>query len=241
MKTTKNLIAILFIATTLTSCNVDFLNRVQGNRNVITKQRKVNEDFTRVKVGNGLDLYVSQGDTNSITVEADENLHELIITEFRSGMLKIYSEKNIGRAKAKKVYVTIKNLEELKASSGSNLYSQNTLDANSLDISVSSGASMKVEVKANTITASSSSGADMRLIGEADNFEGSASSGSSTKANKLKVRNATVKASSGGDISIHTTESINARASSGGDIRYYGEPKTVSKNSSSGGSIHSRS
>lgn len=107
MKTiTKKLLSILFLATLLSSCNVNMFNRVNGNRNVVTEDRKANEDFTKVKVSTGLDLYLIQGNSTKITVEADENLQDIIITEVKNGVLKVYSEKNIWRAKSRKVYVT---------------------------------------------------------------------------------------------------------------------------------------
>ena len=69
-----------FISTILASCNVDMFNRIEGNRNVISKKRKVNDNFTKIKASTGLDVYITQGNKLSITVEADENLHEIIKT-----------------------------------------------------------------------------------------------------------------------------------------------------------------
>lgn len=96
MKTTIiKLSIVLFLATISTSCNIDMLNRVEGDRNVISEKRQVNEDFSKVKVSSGIDLYIKQGSKTSLTVEADENLHDIIITEVVGGKLKIYTEKNI--------------------------------------------------------------------------------------------------------------------------------------------------
>ena len=50
MKTTIiKLSIVLFLATISTSCNIDMLNRVEGDRNVISEKRQVNEDFSKVK------------------------------------------------------------------------------------------------------------------------------------------------------------------------------------------------
>ena len=40
--------AILFLAT-LSSCGIDMLNRIEGNNNVISINRDINEDFTKVR------------------------------------------------------------------------------------------------------------------------------------------------------------------------------------------------
>lgn len=238
MKTTiKKLGAILFLSAFISSCGVDMFNRVDGNRNVITQKREINDNFTKVKVSTGLDLYIRQGEKNSLTVEADENLHDIIVTEIENGRLRIYSEKNIWRAKAKKIYLTVTNIDELTATSGSDAYSENTLNVQDFELSVSSGADAEITVKAENITTNASSGADLRVSGEANTHYSNASSGSSIKAFSLKSKNVTVKVSSGADIDVFASESINARASSGGDVDYRGNPETINKKTSSGGSV----
>ena len=240
MKTLKTGMILLFLTTFLTSCGVDVFNRVSGNRNVVTKDRKINGDFTRVKVSNGLDLYIKQGDRNEVTVEADENLHEIIITEVRGDQLRIYTDKNIWRAKARKVYLTVTSIEELRASSGSDVFSQNILKVKNFTVSTSSGADMRIEVDADNVYSSSSSGSDLRISGKANSHETKATSGSSIKAYNLESKDVTARVSSGADISVYASESINARASSGGDIRYKGNPEKVNRKTSSGGGISSR-
>ena len=83
------ILTLLFIATLFSSCAVDMFNRVNGNRNVVTEDRSTKEEFTKIKVSAGLELYISQGSKNQITVEADENFQEIIITEVNNGVLKI--------------------------------------------------------------------------------------------------------------------------------------------------------
>lgn len=240
MKTIKKGIVLLFISAVFTSCGVDIFNRIEGNRNVVTEQRKINEHFTRVKVSSGIDLYIKQGNKSRLTIEADENLHDIIITEVEGDMLKIYTDKSIWRAKARKVYLTVTSLEELKATSGSDVYSENILKVRDLEVSTSSGADMKIEVEADNITSSSSSGSDLRISGKTNTHNAKASSGSSIYAYKLESKDVTARVSSGADINIYASESINARASSGGDIRYKGNPEIVDKKRSSGGGISSR-
>ncbi|QMU63924.1 MAG: DUF2807 domain-containing protein [Flavobacteriaceae bacterium] len=242
MKTTtiKKLSIILFISVCISSCGMDMFNRIDGNRNVVTQKRKISDDFTKVKVSSGIDLYLTQGSKNELVVEADENLHDIIITEVENGRLTIYSEKNIWRAKAKKVYLTVTAIEALKATSGSDVYSKNMLKVKDFDLSVNSGADVNITVEADTITTSASSGADLKVSGEAHTHFSSASSGSSINAYALKSKNVTVKVSSGADINIYASETINARASSGGDIDYKGNPEIVNKKTSSGGSVSKR-
>ena len=230
-------LAILFIAAIFTSCGSNMFNGVVGNRNIVTIERTIKADFTGIKVSTGIDLFIRQGSTNAITVEADENLHELIITEVKEGILKIYTDKNIWKSKARKVYVTIENLTLLKASSGSNVKSESVINTNEIYIDASSGASIDVEVVAKSAVTEASSGSDVKIKGTTINHTARASSGSSINAYKLKSTNANASASSGASINIYASKNMDAKASSGGAIDYTGNPARINKEASSGGSI----
>jgi len=238
-KLTKGLL-LLFVASVFASCGADLFNRIEGNRNVITEKREIENDFSRVKVSSGIDLYIKQGSKVSLTVEADENLHDYIMTEVDGNQLKIYVDGNIWRAKARKVYLTVTDIEELRATSGSDVYSESIIKANDLEVSTSSGADMNIEVDAENVTSSSSSGSDLRIKGKANTHSTNATSGSSINAYGLESKEVTAKVSSGADIGVYASESINARASSGGDIRYKGSPEKVNKKTSSGGGVSGR-
>ncbi|QTE22787.1 head GIN domain-containing protein [Polaribacter cellanae] len=236
-KSINKIVAILFLATVFTSCGVDMFNRVNGNRNVTIEDRKVDENFSGIKVSTGIDLYITQGNTNKVTVEADENLHDIIITEVNDGVLRIYSEKNIWKAKARKVHVTIQNLNLLKATSGSDVYGKGVIKTQEISIAATSGADIQIEVDAESVETASTSGSDINISGITTNHASSATSGSSIDAYELRSANVIAKATSGADINIFASDKIEAKATSGGDIDFKGNPKIVNKKSSSGGSI----
>jgi hypothetical protein len=234
------ILTLLFVATLFSSCAIDMFNRVNGNRNVVTEDRSTKEDFTKIKVSTGLDLYISQGSKNQITVEADENLQDIIRTEVKDGVLRIYSEKNIWRAKARKVYVTVETLEALTATSGSDAYAKETLKVNDLKISATSGADIHISVNVNTIETTATSGSNIEVSGASNNHISKATSGASIDAYQLRSKNVTVKVTSGANINVHASESIDAKATSGGDIDFKGSPKKVNKKTSSGGSVSAK-
>lgn len=238
MKTfTKQLAIILFIATIFTSCGVDMFNRIEGNRNVLVEERKPQDTFSSVKVSAGIDLYVSEENTNSITIEADENLHENIITEVENGVLKVYPKKYIHRAKAKKVYVTAAVFNSISATSGSSVYSENTLNSKEISFSATSGADIKVRVNSESIETRTTSGSDIKISGITKNHASSATSGSSIDAFNLKSANVIANATSGANINVYASQKIEGNATSGADIDFKGNPKNVSRRTSSGGSV----
>ncbi|MEP1488529.1 MAG: head GIN domain-containing protein [Algibacter sp.] len=242
MTTLIKIIITTLLSLTLFSCNFDinFNSGVKGNGNVTEEERGVIESFNSIKASQGLDVYLTQNDDENIIVEADDNLHELIITEVVNGVLKIHTSKNIGRATSKKVIVSFKDVSKIISSSGSDVYSTHAINADHLELSTSSGSDMKLEVNTSVLDCKSSSGSDLRLSGQTGKLIAEASSGSDIKAGDLKAESSQVKASSGADITVNTSKELVAKASSGGDIKYYGNPEKVNKSNSSSGSVRKK-
>ena len=57
----SKIIAILFLGTIFASCSAEMFNSVNGNRNVVTKNRKTSNKFNGIKVSTGIDLHLNQG------------------------------------------------------------------------------------------------------------------------------------------------------------------------------------
>jgi hypothetical protein len=236
MKTLLKISGVLLLFLTMTSC---FFDGVKGNRNVVTEQRKISSDFDAIDVSQGIDVYLTIGQKVSLSLEADENLHDIIITEVKDGTLHIYAEKNIWSAKRRRVYVTALSINEVTASSGANVKSENTIKAEDFEVRATSGSDVDLLLKVENLTCKTTSGADAKLKGRATNFTAKSTSGGSIKAKGLEANNCNAKATSGADIYISVDNELTAEATSGGDIHYYGDPKVKHNNVSSSGSIRS--
>jgi hypothetical protein len=206
---------------------------------VVSRERKT-DSFSGVKIGSGIDVYLKQGNNVTVTVEADENLHEYILTEVRGGILNVYSEYNIRDAERKRVYVTMKEVNSLKTTSAGDIYGEGPINTERLELSASSAGNIKIEAHAQDIDIDISSAGDITLTGETDKLRADLSSAGNLKAYDLKSRVADISVSSAGDADINVSERITARASSAGDINYKGDPKFVDAHSSSAGGIHKR-
>lgn len=212
---------------------------VRGNHHVVSKDRDI-ESFTGLRVSSGIDVYLTQGNKTSVTVEADENLHEYIKTEVRNGILNVYSEANIRDAERKRAYVTMNEINSIRTSSAGDVIGETPIKAGKLELSASSAGDIKLDVTADEIHLDISSSGDITLNGNAGSLEADLSSAGDLNAYELQVKEADISVSSAGDADIHVTDKITARASSAGDINYRGNPKYVDAHSSSAGGIHRR-
>ena len=235
MTTLVKILITLVLALFVSSCafDVNFGDGKKGNGVVVDEPRNVTDEFTAVYASEGIDVFVTQDDEFSITVEADENVIDLIGTDIRDGRLKVHAIENIGRA-TKNVFVTLPNITALETSSGADLVTKNVIKADRIELEASSGSDLHVELTANEVIAETSSGADIRVSGSTEVLYADASSGSDIRARDLLAKRCNADASSGADISVNVSESLVADASSGADINYTGEANVQKKKSVSG-------
>ena len=227
------LVTGLLISITLVSC---FFG-MKGSGNVVKSERQV-ETFGSVSVSAGIEVILMQDSVLKVMVEADDNLQENIKTEVTNGMLKIYPRKPIRSCTAKKVFVSIRTIQSLEASSGSEVLSKLELKLPSLELSSSSGARVNLALAVNMLNVESSSGADIRLSGSAENLDVDGSGGANVNASALQSKTCNAGASSGANLKVYASEKIVAKASSGGNIKVAGNPKDRNIGKSSGGAVN---
>lgn len=98
----KNLLKKLCFTTValtllLSTSNAQFWGE-KGNGNVKKQDREI-ASFSSISSSSGINVYLMQGDKESVTVEADENLLDLIVTRVKGDELIIKTEDPIRRAK----------------------------------------------------------------------------------------------------------------------------------------------
>ena len=89
IKITVLITTYLILLFTTTSCFVDGLTGIRGSRVVVSEDRDINSNFEFIKVQQGINLYITEGNSTEISVEADDNIMELLMTEVNNNELKI--------------------------------------------------------------------------------------------------------------------------------------------------------
>ncbi len=227
-----------------------------------TTQIRTVGKFSGVSISSGIKVNFTQGNNQSVVVETDPNLQEYVSTEVENGILVIaVKNKNNRNLNFKKLLVTIEapRLSSAKISSGSLLTTLNTVNENDFQAEISSGAnlnadlniknktsveitsgsSMRMNVKTQDFAFEGSSGSSSTVVGSADNTTFNLSSAASCNAQDLISKNGAARASSGATLKINVSENLSAGASSGASIRYKGNPKNIdgAGKSTSGGSV----
>ncbi len=183
--------------------------------------------FHAIHVASGIDLYLSQGDEAVAVSASDIDVRNHIRTEVVNGVLKIYYQ-NTGTLhfgwgnKHLKAYVSIKNIDGLDASGGSDVYLQGMIKSEKLNIELSGGSDLKGSVDVHEMSINQSGGSDVNISGSVASLNVDASGGSDLNGYELVTDYCKIDASGGSDSHITVNKELSAKASGGSDIYYKG-------------------
>lgn len=203
-------------------------------------------DFTNLSVTSGIDVYLTQGNTEKLTIETKGIEEDRVISEVRNGTLKLYIERkglggwNWGRNTYVKAYLTFRQLKNIQASGGADIFGQNQLSFNNLNLEASGGSDVKLDLRADDMNVSSSGGADVTVQGSARSLNAEGSGGADLDARKLTVETCNASSSGGSDVYVNASRELRMKASGGSDIYYYGSAKILAKSESGGSDIKRR-
>jgi Putative auto-transporter adhesin, head GIN domain len=205
-------------------------------------------NFKGIRITSGIDLYVKQGSTESVRVVADEDKMSKVKTEKEGDVLKIYAGTEKGwfnfefnwnnKKKSTKVYVTVKDLNSISATGGSDVFSEGKLDLIKLDIKATGGSDIKLDLDTDELTCETTGGSDVTLSGTATVFKASATGGSDLKAKNLRTNFCNVSSTGGSDAYVWAEKEISISATGGSDVYHKGGARVVKSSASGGSDVH---
>src|SRR5687768_10766804 len=217
----KKLFSLLLIIGLITTASA------QKMINDANAQKRNVSGFHAIEVSGGIDLYLSHGDEAVAISASKDEYRDKIITEVKNGVLKIWFEwKNNVRIdwsnRKLKAYVSVKNLDGLEASGGSDVIVDGTIKTTKLDMEISGGSDFKGKVESDDMQIHASGGSDVTISGKAGKLTIAASGGSDFSGYDFAADFCSVEASGGSDVHITVNKELSANASGGSDIFYKG-------------------
>ncbi|TAE29423.1 MAG: DUF2807 domain-containing protein [Cytophagales bacterium] len=202
-------------------------------------------DLTGLQADNGVDVYLTQGNTEKLTIEVKGFDENEVRATVQNGtlMLGVNRRSGIymnGKNRSIKAYLTVRQLRNIQVLGGSDLIGQTPFTANDLNVQVMGGADLKMTLKANQLNLQLSGGADVDLQGSARTFNAEGSGGADLDAAGFVTETCTASAHGGADMNVNATREISLKAAGGSDISYSGPAKLLSKSASGGSDITRR-
>lgn len=211
--------------------------KVQGSGRIKTEARALGH-FNGVAMGLPGNLELRIGNTESVTIETDDNLLPLIETVIENGSLKIRaSKRNLDiDGRHLKIVVQAKAVDHL-ALGGSGSIDADALRGAKVMIDLGGSGSIKLRgIDSDALTVVLGGSGDLKVAGGATKKLSLSIAGSGdVDLGKLQSADASVNIAGSGEATISVRDNLNVTIAGSGDVNYYGDPK-VSKTAIGSGS-----
>lgn len=208
-----------------------------------TKKTLELPEFKGIYVNSNYTVFLKQTNKQEITVEALTEIFD--VTEFKveNGILMINMERkpepasksiwakidDIKLNPAMKVFISMKNVTELRVNGGGKIVSENSIAADQITVGLAGGGSMEVDLKGNFVTADLSGEGTMTLKGYATSLNATVSGNGHLKAFDCPLESVTLKVSGSGSSELNASTSADVLVFGNGAVKIKGNTKTLGK------------
>lgn len=195
------------------------------------------DNFSAIYLEGSYKVFLTQGNESALTVKTpDGDVFDELDVDNWSDELRVVVDRDFINYERIHLYITFKNLDEIKVQGGLNLSTDGYLDLNDLYVQVEGGAKIDLELKAEDIELVGEGGVLVQLKGVAKELDVKLSGAGHVDAEDLRVNDARFKIEGVGTGSVHAVETLYAKIEGVGKVRYTGNPK-VTRNIEGLGSV----
>lgn len=218
--------SLVLIAALVSGCGVTVVN---GSGKSITQNRPV-ANFQVISLEGLGDISITQGGTESLVIEAEDNVMPLIKTEVKNGTLSIrFDQKDwkdvIRPTKPIKFALSVKTLNGVELSGAGNVLAP-SLKTTALTIKISGAGAVRFDkLEASDLSTSVSGLGNVELAGTVARQTVDLSGAGQYLAGDVAGRTAKITLSGGGNATVWAADTLDVTINGAGQVSYYASPK----------------
>jgi len=213
----------------------------KGSGTMVTETRKVS-GFDAIQVDYPARVLISQGGTESLKIEAEDNVLPGLKTEVKGKELRIYYKspdgKHVNPTKMVVITIMVKELSALNFSSAGEA-TVDGLKSDELSVSLNGAGNVKLnDIAVNSLDVNLSGAGSTTASGTADDLSLNISGFGGFNGKDLQSSTVSVNISGAGSATVWAEDTLNASISGAGSVSYYGSPEVSKQISGVGGVNH---
>jgi hypothetical protein len=219
-----------------TSLQAQKWQKVHGEGPAV-KQDRDGGTFNEIHTHGSFNVQITDAATNSVKVEAQQNLQEYIQVENKGGELHIRNKQgyNIQSEGEITIFVSAPSLKGIYLSGSGNVISANQLNGSDVFVIKSAGSgNVTIDLETADLKASISGSGNVTLKGKTSDLEGRIAGSGNIRAKELQSANTSVQISGSGSAEVVATQKLNTNIAGSGDVKYWGDASVDSKVRGSG-------
>lgn len=192
--------------------------------------------FNGVGLGIDAEVYVRQGSTQSVKIEAQQNIIDNIKRKVMDGVWMISFDKNVRQHEGIKIWITTtEDFRKIAVSgSGSVIGEGKFSNLDKMAVIVSGSGDITFDSDSKSLYAAISGSGDINLKGATGDCEMKITGSGDISAFDLVAQNCSVNITGSGDSSVNVREKLDVAIVGSGDVVYKGTPNVRSKITGSG-------
>lgn len=250
------LIALFFIPSL--ACGSFTTNSVVGSGDIVSQSIEV-RDFDRVTLAGFGSVFITQGQTEDLSVQTDDNLISLLDIKVQGRELTLGVKRGYTLTPSQSINfnLTVQDLSAINLDGSGDFYVE-PLKSGSLSVSVRGSGDVEIQgltaenlsieldgsgnitvrdIEVKRVETSLQGSGNIKLEGKANAQEVKVGGSGNYLAGDLEASSADMSIPGSGDITVWVSDELTAQVNGSGNIRYYGQPKIDQSGHGSGNLI----
>jgi hypothetical protein len=210
---------LILLSVLMTGCmndsNVNETN--YGSGRIVSQNRSV-EECTGINIRYAGNVYLSQGDVQSVRVEADDNIINNVKTYADDGILNVGLDEGNYSNVTVRIYVILKTIDNVTIQGAGNITAENSLVCDQVYCSINGAGDINLNGNANNLTCGINGAGNINALG-------------------FPVKTCNARINGTGSCTVNVSEDLDAAISGVGNIIYDGNPTQVKSKVSGVGKI----
>lgn len=205
----------------------DGSKEIEKNGSEVTDNRAV-EAFNHLDINGVFEVFLKQGDQESLVIEADKAVAKHIISKLSNNTLYLSMEDDydFGDIDPIKIYVQVKDLKSLKNEGVGTVTCQNPLKLDQLSVNCEGVGATDLKLSANSLILKSETVGAITLAGKVKDADITHNGVGVLQAFELLTQHLKLSSEGVGAAEVYASESIDITANGVGSVQYKGNPKT---------------
>lgn len=182
-------------------------------------------EFDKLRVWGEIKVFLTKGDELRATVQTQGIPASDIAVDVKGKTLEVRLKGKIYDRVSASVYVTYKELRDISISAASSVSLQDTLKADKVTLQVNTSSEFDGAINAETADISVGQGSTVRVRGKVNSYEAVVNTGGILSAIDLISPKTFIKVSSGASARVFASKVLEANVRTGGSLTYTGNPE----------------
>lgn len=221
----------VLVALVLTACEIT-VTGTRGSGDIASEERQVS-GFDQIDLRGSGTVLIEIGDSESLTIEADDNLLQLLTSDVEGTTLALDTTEQISPTEDVVYRITAVSLVGLQLS-GSGDIEVSDVEADDFDLDLGGSGEIEVDGDFGSTTVSLRGSGEITVSGTTDRLDVSLSGSGRFDGEELLAETGDVSLSGSGSAAVNVTDDLTAEVSGSGEIVYVGSPSLNASTPGSG-------